>query len=46
MSLTIHGVFYEVVEIVKPLLLSLVYLKPDNLVDVVRARARGEETFE
>jgi hypothetical protein len=36
----------EVGEIVKPLLLSLGYLKPDNLVDVARAWARGEQTFE
>jgi hypothetical protein len=36
----------EVGEIVKPLLLSLGFLKPDNLVDVARAWARGEQTFE
>ena len=32
----------EVVEIVKPQLLSLGYLKPDGLIDVARARVRGD----
>jgi hypothetical protein len=35
----------EVVEITKPLLLSLGYLKPDGLIDVARARLQGEGTF-
>jgi Sulfotransferase family len=36
----------EVVEITKPLLLSLGYLEPDGIMDIARARLRGEETFE
>jgi sulfotransferase family protein len=35
----------DVVEITKPLLISLGYLKPDGLMDVARARIRGEKTF-
>ena len=31
----------EVVEILKPLLLSLGYVKPDGLIEVARARVRG-----
>ena len=36
---------HQVVETVKPLLISLGYLKPDGLIDVARARVRGK-TFE
>ncbi|HJT81603.1 MAG TPA: sulfotransferase [Chthoniobacterales bacterium] len=36
----------DVVEIVKPLLLSLGYLKPDGLLDVARARVRPSKTFD
>ena len=36
----------EVSELAKPLLISLGYLQPDNLIDVARARIRGEQTFE
>ena len=36
----------EVVEIGKPLLLSLGYLKSDSLIDVVRARLRDDQTFD
>lgn len=36
----------EVVDLLKPLLISLGYLKPDNLIDVARARIRGEQTFD
>jgi hypothetical protein len=35
----------DVVEIAKPLLISLGYLKPDGLMDVARARIRGEKVF-
>ena len=33
----------EVVELVKPLLISLGYLRPDNLIEVARARICGEK---
>jgi hypothetical protein len=35
----------EAVEIMKPMLISLGYLKPDGLIDIARARIRGEQTF-
>jgi hypothetical protein len=31
----------EVIELLKPLLISLGYIKPDGLIDVARARIRG-----
>ena len=36
----------EVVEIIKPLLLSLGYLKPDGLMEMAEARLRKPVTFE
>ena len=36
----------EVSELMKPLLISLGYLKPDSLIDVARARIRGEQSFD
>ncbi|MDB6151289.1 MAG: hypothetical protein JWQ44_2737 [Chthoniobacter sp.] len=36
----------EVVEIAKPLLLSLGYLKPDGVIAMANARIRGEPTFD
>jgi hypothetical protein len=35
----------EVVELVKPMLISLGYLRPDGLIDIARARVRGDQSF-